>query len=168
VTANLPALGGANDIRAVRAAIVVVCLLAFVGGCGGESAPPPRPAPSRPPPARVEEQKPPPGTLWREDVDAAIQAGVGRFLHDHVEVEPAFDNGAFSGFRIVRLEPPDFWQGVDLAPGDVVTAVNGMPIERDTQAYDALMALKTAKELRVSYLRGGQERALVFAIAPRK
>jgi hypothetical protein len=38
-------------------------------------------------------------------------------------------------FRIVALRPHEFWHGVDLAPGDVVTSVNGMPIERETQAY---------------------------------
>jgi S1-C subfamily serine protease len=168
VTVNLPGFGHADDIWAVRAAIVVVCLIGFANGCGGENPPPPRPAPAQPPPARVEADRPLPGTLWREDVDAAIKAGVGRFLHDHLEVEPAFDNGAFAGFRVVRLEPPEFWRGVDLAPGDVVTSVNGLPIERETQAHEALLALKTAKELRVTYLRGGEERTLVFAIVPRE
>jgi general secretion pathway protein C len=85
----------------------------------------------------------------------------------HVELEAALDNGQFVGFRIVRLEPPELWRGIDLQPGDVVTRVNGMPIERETQAYDAFMALKSAQELRVSMLRGGAERTVVFSIVPR-
>ena len=50
---------------------------------------------------------------------------------------------------------------------DVVTSINGMPIERDTQAYEAMVSLKKASELRVAYLRGGEERVLVMKIVPR-
>jgi hypothetical protein len=139
VTSNLPALRGADDIRPVRAKVVAVCLFATLAGCGSGSAPPPASAAEPPRPAPAEPSRPPPGTLWREDVDAAIKAGLGHFLQ-HVELEAALDNGQFVGFRIVRLEPPELWRGIDLQPGDVVTRVNGMPIERETQAYDAFMA----------------------------
>lgn len=112
-------------------------------------------------------QTPPPNTLWRDDVDRAIEGGVGRFLSQHVEVEASLDNGQFRGWRIVRLWPPDSWTDVDLRAGDVVTSINGMPLERDTQAYEALMSLKKASELRVAYFRGGEERVLTLKIVPR-
>jgi S1-C subfamily serine protease len=51
--------------------------------------------------------------------------------------------------------------------GDVVTRVNGMPIERETEAYDAFQALRTAGEVRVSLLRGGVPRVLSYRIAER-
>jgi type II secretory pathway component PulC len=92
-----------------------------------------------------------------------VQAGLGRFLQK-VDVEPSFASGRFQGFRIVELRPGAFWQDVDLRPGDVVLRVNGMPIERETQAYDAFQSLRTANELRVEYLRAGQPRALVYPI----
>ncbi len=148
-----------------RLAVLLLSSSALVSACGGSEPPPrvPKGEPEVPaPPPRPE---PPPNTLWKEDVQATVKAGLGRFLQ-HVEVEGALDNGQFRGFRILRLEPPEFWQGVDLQPGDVVTSVNGMPIERDTQAYAAFKSLEQAKELRVSYLRGGEERVLVMKIVP--
>jgi S1-C subfamily serine protease len=106
---------------------------------------------------------PPTGSLWRDEVHATVDAGLGWFLQ-RVDVEPSLEAGRFRGFRVVRLKPTDFWQGVDLRPGDVVVSVNGMPIERETQAYDAFVALKKADELRVRYLRGGRARELVYRI----
>lgn len=92
-----------------------------------------------------------------------MEAGLGRFLQK-VDVEPSFANGRFQGFRIVELRPGSFWQSVDLRPGDVVLSLNGLPIERDKQAYDAFQTLRTAKELRVEYLRDGRPRSLVYPI----
>ncbi len=108
----------------------------------------------------------PKGALFRDEVDATVDEGLGYFLQ-RVDLEPALDNGRFRGFRLVALRPTEWWEGVDLKPGDVVLRVNGMPIERDTQAYDAFVALKKARVLRVEYLRGGQQRELVFRIIAR-
>jgi len=122
--------------------------------------------PPEKPAALVREPARPPATLWRDEVQDTIAAGLGTFLQ-RVEVEASLDNGRFVGFRIVNLQPPEFWQGVDLKPGDVVTRVNVMPIERETEAYDAFQALRGASELRVSLLRAGAPRALVYRIADR-
>jgi type II secretory pathway component PulC len=72
--------------------------------------------------------------------------------------------GRFHGFRIGALRDAHFWSGVDLMPGDVVTSVNGFPIERPEQALAAFDSLEVASELRVAYERGGQPRELVYAI----
>jgi type II secretory pathway component PulC len=95
---------------------------------------------------------------------AVVDAGLGRFLQ-RVDVEPSFAAGQFQGFRIVALRPPAFWRSVDLRPGDIVLQVNHMPIERETQAYDAFQTLRASPELRVDYLRDGQPRVLRYAIA---
>lgn len=109
----------------------------------------------------------PRGVLFRDEVDATVDQGLGYFLQ-RLELEPALDNGRFRGFRVAAMRPPEWWEGVDLKPGDVILNVNGMPIERDTQAYEAFIALKKSSELRVEYLRGGQSRALVYRIVPRE
>jgi hypothetical protein len=145
----------------VRKSFLALCLI--LAACGG-SEPEPRVVPA----ARVQPPEPvrPPGTIWRDELHATIDAGLGAFLQ-RVEVEASLPNGRFEGFRVVGLYPPEFWQGVDLKPGDVVTRVNGMPIERETEAYDAFQALRTANELRVSVLRGGVPRVLSYRIAER-
>jgi hypothetical protein len=114
----------------------------------------------------VRETPPPAGSLWRDQVLNTVDQGLGSFL-GHVEVEPSLDNGHFTGFRIVKLVPVGYWEGVALEPGDVVTRINGTPIERETEAYNAFESLRTAPELKVSYLRAGKPGELVYKIVER-
>jgi len=107
-----------------------------------------------------------PRTLYRDEVSQVVDAGLGYFLQ-HVEVDAALEHGSFQGFRILSLAPPDYWHGVDLKPGDVVTLVNGMTIERPFEAHEAFSSLKTADELVVTYLRAGQPRQLSYRITER-
>jgi type II secretory pathway component PulC len=142
-----------------------VLALALASACGGSSDFAESPDSVSAEPAAAVDKRPK-ETLYRDEVDSMVDSGLGRFLQ-RVEVEAALDNGKFKGFRILTLYPPSFWQEVDLKPGDVVTRVNGMPIERETQAYDAFVALKKSNELRVSYRRGAQDRTLVYKIVAR-
>jgi hypothetical protein len=103
------------------------------------------------------------GTLQRADVERVVDAGLGRFLGT-VVIEPSLSAGKFKGWSIVGLEPADLWGGVDLRPGDVVTKVNGMPIEREVEAFDAFQAVRQAPVLEISYLRQNQPRILRFTI----
>jgi type II secretion system protein C len=104
--------------------------------------------------------------LTRSTIRAAIGQGLGAFLQ-HVELDdkPVLVGGKFHGFRITALHDGSFWSGVDLRPGDVVTRVNGLPIERPEQAQMAFESLGTAKELRVAYERDGEPLELVVPIA---
>lgn len=122
------------------------------------------PAPALPDVAGVAQSTPRnPGTLQRADVERIIDAGFGRFL-SHVEVEPSVSAGKFKGWSIVALQPPELWNGIDLRPGDIVTRVNGLPIEREMEAFDAFQAVRAADKLEVSYLRQSQPRTLTYAI----
>lgn len=104
-----------------------------------------------------------PGTLQRADVERVVDAGLGRFL-GRVQIEPRLSAGKFAGWSIVALEPPELWSGVDLRPGDVVTRVNGMAIEREMEAYEAFQAVRGADKLEVTYLRQNQLRTLSYVI----
>jgi type II secretory pathway component PulC len=82
-----------------------------------------------------------------------------------LEVQPLANGNKFQGWRIVRLRDGDpMWQGTDLKPGDVVTAVNERPIERPEQAFAVFQNLAVAKDLRITYERGGKRRELVYPI----
>jgi hypothetical protein len=122
---------------------------------------PATPEGAEPPPAA--KPKPPPGSIFRSDVDRTVEEGLGYFLQ-RVALEPELDAGRFKGFRIVELRPAEFWEGVDLKPGDVVQQVNGMPIERDIDAYKVFESLRAATSVRVAFTRGGAQRELVYAI----
>jgi S1-C subfamily serine protease len=143
-------------------ALLVSCL---TFGCGPSYPPseyPPAPPPKTDAAGRALVPAPA-GSLWRHDVNAAVDRGLGHFLQ-RVDVEPAFADDKFQGFKILQLHPQAWWQGVDILPGDIVLSLNGMPIERATEAYAAFESLRTANELRVAYLRNGQRRELKYAI----
>jgi type II secretory pathway component PulC len=149
----------------------VVLALAFCA-CGGAaqkvtSAPTPDPpkAVASAAPAAADAPSAAAHTLPRSAVVALVAQGLGYFLQ-RVELDdhPVFVGGKFHGFRIASLRDPQFWSGVDLKPGDVVTGVNGFPIERPEQAQTAFESLEVASELRVDYERDGKGRALVYGI----
>ncbi|HVJ18674.1 MAG TPA: hypothetical protein VM686_24805, partial [Polyangiaceae bacterium] len=127
------------------------------------SAPPPPPPPPRATASAPAAPKAPPGTVLRKDLTGFIDAGFARFLQ-MVEVEPSLEQGKFVGWNIVSLRPPEFWQGVDLKPGDVVRSVNGLPIERETEAFDAFQSLRTAEKISINYQRGGTQRTLDYRV----
>jgi type II secretory pathway component PulC len=103
--------------------------------------------------------------LRRTAVVATLNGGLGLFLQKVVvDDQPVMKNGRFYGFRVTALQDPPFWSGVDLRPGDVVTRVNGMPIEHPEEALEAFRSLGVASELRVAYERDGQPRELRFSI----
>jgi type II secretory pathway component PulC len=144
-------------VRAVFLGLVLVA-------CG--SSPPPEPRPAKKPalaPAAASAPSRAPGSLPRAEVVRFVNAGFWNFLQQ-VEVEPSVNDGKFRGWVIVALRPPTFWEGVDLAPGDVVTSVNDLPIERETEAFDAFQSMKTAPALNVAYVRRGTERRISYRI----
>jgi type II secretory pathway component PulC len=144
-------------------------LLAAVMASGCGSAPahpvesPPHPASPASPAAA-----PPAGDghrLVRASVKDVVAQGLGVFLQQvELDDQPALIGGKFHGFRIAALHGAEFWSGVDLKPGDVVTSVNGLPIERPEQALAAFQAVASANELRVAYDRGAESRELVYRI----
>jgi type II secretion system protein C len=140
--------------------------LALTLACGAQSPPlvaaagPAAHASAAPPPASG------PG-LSRSAVDAVLKQGLGTLLQ-RFDVDPERSGNKFHGWRIVRLNDPKLFEGVDLAPGDVVTSVNGFPLEHPEQAQTAFDSLSVSSELRVDYERNGEKRALVYPIVDDK
>lgn len=155
----------------MRSAWVLVFMLGACASAGHREPPAAAPAstPVKEGPAATPQASR--DTLVRRDVVKTVDAGLGVFLQ-RVDVEPSLRDGVFRGFRIVALRPPEYWEGVDLRPGDIVTQVNGRPIETEMQAFAVFQSLKTAPRLRVSYIRDGRTRELVYRIVetgvPRK
>jgi type II secretory pathway component PulC len=138
-------------------------------GCG--SSPPPAPmvpaASAVKDPAQAAADAPttaPTKVLRRSAVHEVVTKGLGYFLQRvAIDDKPVFVAGKFHGFRITALNG-EGWRGIDLQPGDVVTHVNGFPIERPEQAMEAFKSLDVASELRVDYERDGVPRELRFSI----
>jgi general secretion pathway protein C len=94
-----------------------------------------------------------------------VRIGLGYFLQKVVlDDQPVMLGGRFHGFRVAALRDSAFWRGVDVKPGDVITRVNGMPIEHPEEALEAFRSLEVASELRVEYERNGAPHELRYAI----
>lgn len=150
-------------MRALPLFVVVFALI----GCGGEA--PPAAAPK----AAVAAEAPPPAepgpkdSVSRASVDAALKAGLGRFL-SNLDVEAALEGKKkFVGWRVVELRGA-MWTGVDVHVGDVVTSVNGFKIERESEANKAFQSLSVASEIRVSLVREEKPMELRFSIVDDK
>jgi type II secretory pathway component PulC len=155
----------------------VIGLLGFLGAaaCGGGGAPgqaAPASAPSAAPKTvTTAAQTPasrkadlPPNAIRRSSVRDVLAQGPGAFLQRiAVDDQPVFIGGKFHGFRITALRG-DMWQGVDLKPGDVITGVNGFPVEHPEEALEAFKSLAVSSELKVMYERDGVPRELRYAI----
>ncbi|KYF47215.1 serine protease, partial [Sorangium cellulosum] len=139
------------------------CLsLAVLAGCGGQQAAGPTPAP--PPPAKsAAPVKPtaPAGQFARADVERVLLQGPPWILR-RVPVEEVIRAGAFIGWKILAL--PADWSDLELKPGDVVTRVNGAPLERPDDLFAAYRAVASANELKIAYEREGTARELVVPI----
>jgi type II secretory pathway component PulC len=100
--------------------------------------------------------------LTRSQVRGLIRSGLGVFFQNvALEDYPVMRNNKFYGFKIRAMNPQ--WT-VDLRPGDVVTRVNGMPIEHPEEADAAMRTLDKAPALRVDYERAGQAGVLELPI----
>jgi S1-C subfamily serine protease len=109
---------------------------------------------------KVSAPRPGPRPLTRADLTAVLDAGPGAFLST-VQVRAVASDGGFSGWEIVSLWPDD---GVELHPGDVVTAVNGRKIERPEHLAELWESLRSSRALIVDYTRAGERRQLLVKI----
>ena len=106
-----------------------------------------------------------PGAIRRAELAKVLDASPGYFLQ-HVQTEPRFAHGRFHGWRVVSFFPGDSrFAGIDLQAGDVVTRVNGKPIEQPDQFMAVWTELRTSKELIVDVERAGAARTLRWTIA---
>ncbi len=101
------------------------------------------------------------GIIERRGLIEIVDAGLGR-LFQQLKVSASLDKGRFVGFQITSIHPR--WTASTLQTGDVVVALNGMPVERPEQAMAAFERLRQADTLEVSLLRGGAPMTLRFRI----
>jgi hypothetical protein len=152
-------------MKPLRLACLPLSLCFALAGC---EEPPPRPAaaptPAAPIPAPAAAGAAvPAGHLSRAEVERVLREGPPWILR-RVPVEEVIHDpdGKFVGWRLMGL--PAAWASLDLRPGDVVTRVNGHPLETTDEAFDAWLLVAKSKELRVSYERAGATHEMVLPI----
>jgi hypothetical protein len=106
------------------------------------------------------------GTIERAKLLTVLDAGPGKFLRQ-LEVTPRMDGERFVGWQLVQLlDRNGPLVDVDVAPGDVLLAVNGRTISRPDQLQSIWDSLRTANELRAQLWRGDAKLELSFSIEP--
>jgi len=106
------------------------------------------------------------GTIPRARLVAVLDAGPGMFLRQ-LEVAPRMVGDRFVGWQLVQLlDRVGPLNDVDVAPGDVLLAINGKPLERPDELQTVWDSLRTANELTARLTRGDARVELRFTIEP--
>jgi len=146
--------------------------VAPTGSAFDEDLPRERTAEAAPTPVEQPRREAPPGkglrtgTIERAKLIAVLDGGPGAFLRQ-LEVTPRMDGNRFVGWQLVQLlDRQGPLVDIDVAPGDVLLAVNGRTISRPDQLQSVWDSLRTANELRAQLWRGDNKLELAFAIEP--
>ena len=119
-----------------------------------QQAPPPAPEPPRPP-----------GTVYRDELEAAQKKGPQRFIQ-RLKLRPTFHDGRFDGFRVVQLDA-GLMKVSEVRPGDVVKRVNGLPVERPDQFMKVWESLKGANKITFDVVRAGRAMTITYTVVDR-
>ncbi len=136
----------------------------LLAACSRE-APPPQTPPAAPKSAQPTQAGPaaPPGHLLRAEVDRVLLTQGPPWVLRRALVEEVIKrDGKFAGWRLVGL--PEEWSAIDLKPGDVVTRVNGLPIETPDEAWEAWRSVASATDLKITVTRDGAAKQVVIPI----
>lgn len=155
-----PAMAG---FRMSWALVTVAALL--LGGCGEaltEGAAAPKTATQKPAAPAAAATQSTLGRLDRQAVDVVLTEKGPQWVFQRVVPEEVFVEGKFVGWRIVSM--PKEWESLDIKPGDVVTRVNGLEIERPEDMWRVWTSVYVASELKIAYQREGKARELVLSI----
>jgi general secretion pathway protein C len=88
-------------------------------------------------------------------------------IGDVLRPQPVVDlkTGHMNGFRVFPGRDRTAFARLGLHPGDLVTAINGTPLDDRDRSEQILKTLSSASEARVTVVRGGQPQDLVLNIA---
>ena len=136
--------------------VVVVAL--FVTGCGRVREAEPLKIERVP---QAVDRAPP--TIRRAALEDVLGKGPGRFF-ERMPVVPYKQQGRFVGFQIVQLyaQAPPHPEGVHV--GDVVTAINGLPIARPNQFMKVWKEMHGQRVIEVDVLRRSAPVRVVYRV----
>ncbi|MGH8280236.1 MAG: type II secretion system protein GspC [Gammaproteobacteria bacterium] len=83
-------------------------------------------------------------------------------LLDMMRAMPVMQNNKLEGYRVFPVGNSDAFSKLGLQPGDIVTAVNGMPLDNPAQSMQVLNNLKTSDQVSVTFVRNGQQETKIL------
>jgi general secretion pathway protein C len=79
--------------------------------------------------------------------------------------QPVFAGGKMRGFRVYPGSNRQAFARIGLRPGDLVTAINGTPLDDKDRAQEIFSTLSSSTDARVSVTRNGRQQELVLNLA---
>ncbi|MGH8299194.1 MAG: type II secretion system protein GspC [Steroidobacteraceae bacterium] len=86
-------------------------------------------------------------------------------IGDIMRPEPVFAGGKQRGFRVYPGRDPQMFLQLGLRPGDLVTAIDGTPLDDPARGEQILQTLGASSEAHVTILRNGQQQDLTLDLA---
>jgi general secretion pathway protein C len=86
-------------------------------------------------------------------------------IGDIMRPEPVFAGGKLQGFRVYPGRDPRAFGRLGLQPGDLVTAIDGTPLDDPSRGEQILHTLGSSSEARVTVLRNGKQQDLTLDLA---
>jgi general secretion pathway protein C len=85
-------------------------------------------------------------------------------LMDQAQIRPHIEDGKPAGISITGIKPNTVFRKMRLRNGDIITGVNGTPIDSVEDAMKIFGDVKSASELQVEIQRRGQKRVLNYKV----
>jgi general secretion pathway protein C len=86
-------------------------------------------------------------------------------LADVMRPQPVFANGKQTGFRVYPGRNRQAFVRLGLRPGDLVTAINGAPLDDADRSQEIFRTLSSSPEAHVTVTRNGQQQDVVLNLA---
>ena len=86
-------------------------------------------------------------------------------IADIMRPEPVFAGGKQQGFRVYPGRNRDAFIRLGLRPGDLVTAIDGTPLDDPSRGEEILRTLGSSSEAHVTVLRNGKQQDLTLDLA---
>lgn len=85
-------------------------------------------------------------------------------LAKRLQIVPVVDGGRMTGIRLSAGSDTSLMNQIGLRPGDVVTAVNGAPVDSLSRGQQIIEGLRNASSARVTVLRDGRPTDVTISI----
>ena len=86
-------------------------------------------------------------------------------MADVMRPQPVFANGKQTGYRVYPGRNRQAFMRLGLRPGDLVTAINGTPLDDPEHGQEIFRTLGSSSEAHITVTRNGQQQDLVLNLA---
>jgi len=101
-------------------------------------------------------------TLNREKLESEME-NLGQLM-DQATIRPYIEDGRTAGISITGIKPNAIFRRMRLRNGDIITGVNGRPLESMEDAVAIFDDLSTSSEIKIDIKRRGRKQTLDYRI----